>query len=72
MPIPLVTIAQQQCVPCKAAKYLNERAVEAVTKEDVRLFAETLADSANPAVAVVGCGKSSNNIAQTTLEQLAA
>ena len=46
--------------------------VEAVTTEDVRLFAETLAHSANPAVAVVGCGKSSNDIAQTTLEQLAA
>jgi predicted Zn-dependent peptidase len=46
--------------------------VEAVTSEDVRLFAEAIVRSANPAVAVVGCGKSSNDIAKTTLEQLAA
>jgi len=46
--------------------------VEAVTSEDVRLFAETLAGSTNPAVAVVGCGKSSNAEAETTLAQLAA
>lgn len=46
--------------------------VEAVTSEDVRLFAESIARSANPAVAVVGCGSASTNIAQETRSRLAA
>ncbi|MBU2532875.1 MAG: insulinase family protein [Alphaproteobacteria bacterium] len=46
--------------------------VEAVTAEDVRKFAESVARSENPAVAVVGCGKASTDIARRTLEQLAA
>ena len=46
--------------------------VEAVTPEDVRLFAETIAGATNPAVAVVGCGASSSEVARETLHRLAA
>jgi predicted Zn-dependent peptidase len=46
--------------------------VEAVTAEDVRLFAESLASSPNPAVAVVGSGKASLKRARETLERLVA
>ena len=46
--------------------------VEAVTSEDIRLFAESIARSANPAVAIVGCGGASTDIARETLALLAA
>ena len=46
--------------------------VEAVTSEDVRRFAESIVGADNPAVAVVGCGGHSMNIAQETRTRLAA
>ncbi|MFT5510991.1 MAG: putative Zn-dependent peptidase [Hyphomicrobiaceae bacterium] len=46
--------------------------VEAVTSEDIRLFAESIARSTNPAVAIVGCGEASTDIARETLARLAA
>ncbi len=46
--------------------------VEAVTSEDVRLFAESIATANNPAVAVVGCGDASTDIARETRALLAA
>jgi predicted Zn-dependent peptidase len=46
--------------------------VEAVTEEDVRLFAESIARSPNPAVAVVGSGKASLELARETHRKLAA
>ena len=46
--------------------------VEAVTSEDVRLFAESIATANNPAVAVVGCGVASTDIARETRALLAA
>ena len=46
--------------------------VEAVTSEDVRRFAESIAAATNPAVAVVGCGAASSDIARDTLDRLAA
>lgn len=46
--------------------------VEAVTSEDIRSFAESIAHSANPAVAIVGCGEASLDIARDTRERLAA
>lgn len=46
--------------------------VEAVTREDIRIFAESIARSANPAVAIVGCGEASMDVARETRERLAA
>lgn len=46
--------------------------VEAVTSEDIRLFAESIARSTNPAVAIVGCGEASTDIARETMARLAA
>lgn len=46
--------------------------VESVTGEDVRLFAESIAQATNPAVVVVGCGAASADIARDTLDRLAA
>lgn len=46
--------------------------VESVTSEDVRMFAESIARSDKPAVAVVGCGKSAISFAKETLDRLAA
>jgi len=46
--------------------------VESVTAEDVRAFAEAMVGSANPAVAVVGCGATAGELALETHGQLAA
>ena len=49
------------------AEELTEK-VEAVTAEDIRLFAERLITSGKPAVAVVGCGQSSRKIAEDSMQ----